>query len=82
MSLDNSYLSFDIKDIAEGAGSSNREFTRYLQIALNSVKECVVCTEIAKRQSYFSLKDYEEYRKDLTELSKMIAALMKYLSKQ
>jgi len=68
-------------NIAEGAGSSNAEFRRYLQIALNSVKECVVCTEIAKRPAFIHMTDYEKFRKDLSELSKMITSLMKYLSK-
>ena len=36
-------------NIAEGAGSSNAEFRRYLQISLNSVEEYVVCTEIGYR---------------------------------
>ncbi|WP_373057207.1 four helix bundle protein [Zunongwangia sp. H14] len=67
-------------NIAEGAGSSNPEFRRYLQISLNSVKECVVCVEIAKRQTYFQLNEYEDYRQDLAELSKMLTSLMKYLN--
>ncbi len=66
-------------NIAEGAGSSNPEFRRYLQIALNSVKECVVCIEIANRQSYIQSNDRENLRYDLAELSKMITALRKYL---
>jgi len=68
-------------NIAEGAGSTNPEFRRYSQIVLNSIKECVVCTEIAKRQSFFGVQEYEKARKDLSELSKMITSLMKYLSK-
>ena len=66
-------------NIAEGAGSTNPEFRRYLQISLNSVKECVVCTEIAKRQCFLTVHDYEKARKNLSELSKMITALKKYL---
>lgn len=68
-------------NIAEGAGSSNSEFKRYLQIALNSVKECVVCNEIAFRQKYLDEADYYKFRNELVELSKMITALMKYLIK-
>jgi four helix bundle protein len=69
-------------NIAEDSGSSNPEFRRYLQIALNSVKECVVCIEIAKRQNYIHSEEYEIYRKDMAELSKMITSLMKYLSRK
>lgn len=68
-------------NIAEGAGSSNPEFRRYLQIALNSVKECVVCSEIANRQLYLEDELNHQFRKDLSELSKMITSLMNYLSK-
>ncbi|MGA8855126.1 MAG: four helix bundle protein, partial [Christiangramia sp.] len=67
-------------NIAEGAGSTNPEFRRYLQISLNSIKECVVCTEISKRQSFFGVQEYKKARKDLSELSKMITSLMKYLN--
>ncbi|HKJ48930.1 MAG TPA: four helix bundle protein [Christiangramia sp.] len=68
-------------NIAEGAGSSNPEFRRYLQIALNSVKECVVCVEIANRQSFIDEDSYKQFRKDLAELAKMITSLKKYLLK-
>ena len=68
-------------NIAEGAGSSNAEFRRYLQISLNSVKEYVVCTEIGYRQSYIEVEIYNQFRNDLSELSKMITSLMKYLTK-
>ncbi|WP_245828723.1 four helix bundle protein [Salegentibacter holothuriorum] len=44
--------------MAEGSGSSKSEFRRYLQISLNSVKECVVCVEIAQRQNYLELEEY------------------------
>ena len=30
-------------NIAEGSGGTKREFSRYLVIASNSLKECVVC---------------------------------------
>jgi len=67
-------------NIAEGAGGTNPEFRRYLQIALNSVKECVVCVEIAKRQSFIKKDDYHKFRNNLAELLKMITSLMKYLT--
>ena len=64
------------------AAISNPEFRRYLQISWNSVKECVVCVEIAQRQKYLQLEEYNHYRKDLAELSKMITSLMKYLTRK
>lgn len=36
-------------NIAEGSGDTNPQFNRFLQIAIGSVKECVVCSTIAKR---------------------------------
>ena len=69
-------------NIAEGLGSSNPEFRRYLQISLNSVKEYVVCVEIVQRQNYLQIEEYNHYRKDLAELSKMITSLMKYLTRK
>ncbi|MDT7829130.1 four helix bundle protein [Pricia sp. S334] len=36
-------------NIAECSGDTNPQFNRFLQIAGNSVKECVVCSKIAER---------------------------------
>jgi four helix bundle protein len=36
-------------NITEGSGDTNSQFNRFLQIAIGSVKECVVCITIAKR---------------------------------
>lgn len=66
-------------NIAEGSSDTNKQFNRFLQIALNSVNECVVCSTIAKRQNYFSLETEKELREKLVELSKMITSLQKYL---
>lgn len=43
-----------VLNIAEGAGDTDAHFNRYLQMAIDSVKECVVCTTVAKRQNYIS----------------------------
>lgn len=66
-------------NIAEGSGDTNAQFNRYLQMALDSVRECVVCSSIAKRQNYISDEQNEDARKKLVELSKMITSLQKYL---
>lgn len=66
-------------NIAEGAGDSNAQFSRYLQIAQDSVKECVVCSTIAKRQYYITPEKDLEIRSKLAEISKMISSLKKYL---
>jgi len=66
-------------NIAEGAGDTNAQFNRYLQIAIGSVKECVVCSTIAQRQKYITNELDLEIRGKLEELSKMITSLQKYL---
>ena len=68
-------------NIAEGSGDTNAQFNRFLQIAINSVKECVVCSTIAKRQNFLTAKQDFEMRQNLVELSKMISSLQKYLKK-
>ncbi len=66
-------------NIAEGAGDTNAQFNRFLQIAIDSVKECVVCSTIERRQKYISSEKDLENRTKLAELSKMISSLKKYL---
>lgn len=66
-------------NIAEGSSDSDKQFNRYLQIALDSVNECVVCSTISKRQNYISGEKDNQIREKLVELSKMITSLQKYL---
>jgi four helix bundle protein len=66
-------------NIAEGSGDTNAQFNRFLQIALGSVKECVVCSTIARKQNYINQELDYSIREKLEELSKMITSLQKYL---
>ncbi|WP_299337842.1 four helix bundle protein [uncultured Psychroserpens sp.] len=66
-------------NIAEGSSDTDKQFNRFLQMALDSVNECVVCSTVAKRQDYFSAELDNEIRQKLVELSKMITSLQKYL---
>jgi len=66
-------------NIAEGAGDTDAQFNRFLQIAIDSVKECVVCSTIARRRKYIKETKDKEIRIRLEELSKMISGLQKYL---
>ena len=66
-------------NIAEGAGDTDAQFNRFLQMAIDSVKECVVCVTIARRQKYISNEKANKARQRLAELSKMITSLQKYL---
>lgn len=69
-------------NIAEGSGGTKKEFNRYLIIASNSLKECIVCITIAERQKYISAEDQTQMRSNLTEISKMISGLKKYLLRE
>jgi len=68
-------------NIAEGSGDTNAQFNRYLQMAWDSVKECVVCSTIARRQNFITLEEDLETRNKLSELAKMITSLQRYLNK-
>jgi len=41
-------------NIVEGSGDTNAQFNRFLNIASGLIKECVVCSSIAKRLNYIS----------------------------
>ncbi|PTX45016.1 four helix bundle protein [Christiangramia gaetbulicola] len=69
-------------NIAEGSGGTKKEFNRYLVIASNSLNECIVCITIAERQKYISAEDQTQMRLNLTEISKMISGLKKYLLRE
>lgn len=66
-------------NIAEGSGDTDAQFNRYLNIAKGSIKECAVCSTIAKRLNYLSNEDDYKNRIQLEELSKMTTSLHKYL---
>ncbi len=52
-------------NISEGSGGTDKEFTRFLRTSSNSLKECVVCATIAKRQNYISEETNQKCRNDL-----------------
>jgi four helix bundle protein len=66
-------------NIAEGSSDTDKQFNHFLQMALDSVNECVVCSTISKRQNYISEDINIQIREKLVELSKMITSLQKYL---
>lgn len=68
-------------NIAEGAGDTDAQFNRYLQMAWDSTKECVVCSTIAKRQGFITNEDDKNARIKLSELAKMTTSLQRYLKK-
>ncbi|MGB8705917.1 MAG: four helix bundle protein [Gillisia sp.] len=64
---------------SEGSGDTDLQFHRYLQIADDSVRECVACSAIAARRKYITLEDDKKARLMLMELLKMVKSLQRYL---
>ena len=69
-------------NLGEGYGETYPLFTRHYKIFKGSLRECVVCTEIAFRRKYINEEDKIHSREKLVELSKMIVGLKKYLEKK
>ena len=69
-------------NIAEGSGSSDAQFNRYLQMAWDSAHECVVCSTKAYLRKFISDKQNENNRKNIQELSKMITSFKNHLKKR
>jgi four helix bundle protein len=63
-------------NIAEGTGGTKKEFAQFLRIAKRSVRECVVCLEIARRAKYISESNVSQLKNQLVEISKMISGLI------
>jgi len=68
-------------NIAEGSGSTDKNFKRYLDIALNSLKECIVCCTVSLRRGFISEEINNRFREAFLVIAKMITNLKKYLTK-
>jgi four helix bundle protein len=66
-------------NIGEGSAGSRKEFINFLTISIRSLRECIVCATIARRQKYIDESIEIEVRKKLTEISKMLSGLLAYL---
>ena len=67
-------------NIAEGSGSnSEKEFSRFLEIALRSDYEVMTCLEIALRLNYCERKDYDGLMIEADEIAAMITGFSKSL---
>ena len=64
---------------AEGSGDTDLQFNKYLQIADDSLRECVTCSTIAFRRGYIKEEENIKARFMLLEMFKMIKSLQKYL---
>ena len=66
-------------NLGEGFGESIALNLRYLRIVRGSIRECIVCSTIAKQRGYINNKETGELREFLEELSKMSMGYKKYL---
>ena len=66
-------------NIAEGSGSSDLNFNRYLKMAWDSANECVAASTKTRLRNYISFEEDEENRRQITEISKMISGLRNHL---
>lgn len=62
-------------NIGEGSGGTSAEFKQFIRVARRSVRECVVCSAIARLRSYISQEAETESRRRCSELSKMLSGL-------
>ncbi len=69
-------------NIAEGSGSSDAQFNRYLQMAWDSAHECVVCSTKGRLRNFISEEQDEKNRADIEELAKMITSFKNHLKKR
>jgi four helix bundle protein len=67
-------------NISEGSGSSDPNFNRYLKMAWDSSHECVTWNTKAYLRKYISHEAFENNRKSLTEIGKMISSLRRKLN--
>lgn len=68
-------------NIAEGCGcNGNREFARFLEIALRSASETEYYLLLAQDLKYLGTKTYEELNNQVTEVKRMLTRLMQKLN--
>lgn len=70
-------------NIAEGSGnSSNKEFRRFLEIALRSTYEVMTALEVAQGIEILPAKQADDFLKEINEIAAMLVGLMKSLGWQ
>lgn len=62
---------------SEGSGDTDAQFHKFLQVADDSLRECITCSTIAVRRGYISTEDNQKTRIMLLEIFKMIKNLQK-----
>jgi len=69
-------------NIAEGSGNNKEQYISNLKCSKGSVKEAIICSEIACRQGYITEEQKEEIREKLIEISKMVSGLIASLKRK
>lgn len=70
-------------NIAEGSAKySDKEFHRFLEIAMGSINESLACFDIALEQKLIERKQFENLFEQATSISKQLGGLEKYLRKK
>lgn len=67
--------------IAEGSARNKSQFIYYLKMAKSAIRECLVFTMLARKQSNISDTYEDESRNQLMEMTKMIGALISSLQR-
>ena len=68
-------------NIAEGCGcDGNREFARFLQIALRSASETEYHLLLARDLGYLEVKTYEALNEQVTEVKRMLTGFVQKLN--
>jgi len=79
--LRNAAISISL-NIAEGSGRyHNRDFLRFLQIAIGSLYEVVSGLSIAKNEKYISENEFKNAYSEAEKIAKMINSFISYLRK-
>jgi four helix bundle protein len=67
-------------NIAEGCGrNTDKEFARFLQIAMGSASETEYQLILARDLEFLSKEKYEKLHNDVEEIKRMLASLLKTL---
>jgi len=79
--LRNAAISISL-NIAEGSGRyHNKDFLRFLQIAIGSLYEVISGLFIAKNEKYVNETDFKSVYLDAEKIAKMINSFISYLRK-
>jgi len=68
-------------NIAEGSARTKKDFSRFIDMARGSIFECLTILEISLNQDYVDKTKFDEFKKKLIEISKMLSGLKNSLAR-